>query len=202
MGRGTRKGPGKGEVNCGSQMVSCSALANTNRRRPGSFVPQCKSDGTFKEKQCHSSSGYCWCVDTRSGKEIRGTKKGPGQGEVNCSDRISLLTQSYMASQSGPCTTRLNSQRAGSYVPQCMPDGTFTKKQCHSSTGYCWCVDTQSGKEIKGTKKGPGRDVNCGLRSGPCTTKMNSRMTGSYVPQCKFDGTFKEKQCHSSTGHC
>ena len=39
----------------------------------------------------------------------------------------------------------------GRYVPQCKKDGSFEEVQCHYSTGYCWCVDTQ-GWEIKGTK--------------------------------------------------
>ena len=50
---------------------------------PGAFVPKCKADGSFEEKQCHSSTGYCWCVDSKTGTEIRGTRKPPGQ-DVTC----------------------------------------------------------------------------------------------------------------------
>ena len=49
----------------------------------GAFVPECKEDGSYKEKQCHGSTGHCWCVD-QSGKEIDGSKKGPGTGKVRC----------------------------------------------------------------------------------------------------------------------
>jgi len=41
----------------------------------------------------------------------------------------------------------------GAYVPQCDLAGDYTNKQCHSSTGFCWCVDVETGKEIEGTKK-------------------------------------------------
>lgn len=41
--------------------------------------------------------------------------------------------------------------RPGRYIPQCKADGSFEEVQCHPSTGYCWCVNTQ-GWEIKGTK--------------------------------------------------
>ena len=63
---------------------ACEKATSNARRRPGAFVPKCKADGTFEEKQCHSSTGYCWCVDARYGTELMGTKKGRGQGEVDC----------------------------------------------------------------------------------------------------------------------
>ena len=50
----------------------------------GAFVPSCKKDGSYNEKQCHGSTGHCWCVDKLSGKEIKGTRKGLGTGMVEC----------------------------------------------------------------------------------------------------------------------
>ena len=52
----------------------------------GAYTPQCKDDGSFKEKQCHGSTGYCWCVEAQTGKEIPNTRKGEGRGEgtVSC----------------------------------------------------------------------------------------------------------------------
>ena len=47
----------------------------------GVFVPSCKEDGSYNEKQCDDL--YCWCVD-ESGEEIKGTRKGPGTGMVKC----------------------------------------------------------------------------------------------------------------------
>lgn len=37
------------------------------------------------------------------------------------------------------------------YVPECTPDGRYQTIQCYKSTGYCWCVDEDSGKPIPGT---------------------------------------------------
>ena len=59
----------------------------------GAFVPKCKSDGTYEEKQCHGSTGHCWCVDSSSGVEIKGTRKGPGKGRVTCGE---LLIRSFV----------------------------------------------------------------------------------------------------------
>merc|ERR1712212_558097 len=59
-------------------------LRNSNTRLLGAFQPRCKSDGSYEDKQCHGSTGHCWCVDPKNGREISGTRKGPGQGEVKC----------------------------------------------------------------------------------------------------------------------
>ena len=63
---------------------ACETARSNARRLPGAFVPKCRSDGTFEQKQCHSSTGHCWCVDSAYGNEIKGSKKGPGEGEVVC----------------------------------------------------------------------------------------------------------------------
>lgn len=39
------------------------------------FVPECESSSggvLFRRAQCHNSTGYCWCVDERSGIPIPG----------------------------------------------------------------------------------------------------------------------------------
>ena len=37
------------------------------------------------------STGQCWCVNTQTGQEILGTRKGPGQGDIDCG-RVFLLS--------------------------------------------------------------------------------------------------------------
>ncbi|XP_068837823.1 nidogen-1 [Capricornis sumatraensis] len=44
---------------------------------PGLFVPECDEQGHYVPTQCHSSTGYCWCVD-RDGQEVEGTRTGSG----------------------------------------------------------------------------------------------------------------------------
>uniref|UniRef100_H3CYB4 Nidogen 2 n=1 Tax=Tetraodon nigroviridis TaxID=99883 RepID=H3CYB4_TETNG len=43
----------------------------------------------------------------------------------------------------------------GAYVPQCDDNGLYRPLQCHGSTGYCWCVDS-NGQERAGTRTPPG----------------------------------------------
>lgn len=51
------------------------------QKRPGTFVPKCKSNGEFRLKQCHKKTKYCWCVD-REGRRIPGTKSK--EKKLNC----------------------------------------------------------------------------------------------------------------------
>ena len=37
------------------------------------------------------------------------------------------------------------------FIPECIGEGRYRAEQCHNSTGYCWCVDSQTGKPIPGT---------------------------------------------------
>jgi len=181
---GTRKDRGQGEPNCAAQPTCAQQLANT-KPSPGIFTPTCKPDGSFEDKQCHGSSGFCWCVD-ENGKEIDGTKKGPGEGEVKC----------------GTCAMKRANTKAmpGAFIPTCNDDGSYERKQCHASTGHCWCVN-EDGKELVGTRKtaaeGEPNCESCAMR------RANSKsLPGEFVPKCKADGSYHDKQCHPSTGYC
>ena len=53
--------------------IGCSDVRDTLSRwnSIGSFIPQCKSGyvDQFESKQCHGSTGFCWCSDS-SGKRL------------------------------------------------------------------------------------------------------------------------------------
>uniref|UniRef100_A0A1Q3G572 Putative sparc-related modular calcium-binding protein 2 n=1 Tax=Culex tarsalis TaxID=7177 RepID=A0A1Q3G572_CULTA len=63
----------------------------------------------------------------------------------------------------------LEEQRNGAtalYVPECTADGRYQRVQCYRSTGYCWCVHEDTGKNIPGTStkdKRPQCDVYPGV---------------------------------------
>ena len=65
-----------------SELSLCQKKKQEAEKLPpvGHFVPQCKSDGSFKKKQCHPSTGQCWCVD-HNGQEWSGTRT---RGDLNC----------------------------------------------------------------------------------------------------------------------
>ena len=60
---------------CSERVSAASEGLTGGRPLLGAYNPQCDDKGDYKNKQCHGSTGYCWCVDTKSGKEIEGTRK-------------------------------------------------------------------------------------------------------------------------------
>ncbi|KAH0629840.1 hypothetical protein JD844_012259 [Phrynosoma platyrhinos] len=48
----------------------------------GRFCAQCDENGYYLPKQCHHSTGFCWCV-YKNGTEIEGTKV---RGPLECTD--------------------------------------------------------------------------------------------------------------------
>jgi len=51
-----------------------------------------------------------------------------------------------------------NQTLIGAFIPECEDDGGFSAIQCHGSTGYCWCVDTQTGSPLSEQARG---EVQC-----------------------------------------
>lgn len=50
----------------------------------GQYIPACSDDGNYARQQCHPSTGYCWCVDPVTGKEIAETSVPPGGNSIDC----------------------------------------------------------------------------------------------------------------------
>uniref|UniRef100_A0A3B4WGN0 Nidogen 2 n=1 Tax=Seriola lalandi dorsalis TaxID=1841481 RepID=A0A3B4WGN0_SERLL len=179
----------------------------------GVFVPQCDANGEYRSKQCHGSTGHCWCVDSR-GQERAGTRTPPGTAPRDC-DRPERPKTHCQHHRDGVQTTGPEGVPvAGAYVPQCDDSGEYRPLQCHSSSGYCWCVDSR-GQEIAGTRTPPGAPpTDCDKPERPKTYCQHHRdsvqttspegypIVGAYVPQCDANGQYTPLQCHGSTGHC
>ncbi|BFZ07410.1 hypothetical protein BsWGS_10449 [Bradybaena similaris] len=48
------------------------AMEIARRQNSEVLIPECNQDGSYNEIQCHTSTGFCWCV-TRDGRHIPGT---------------------------------------------------------------------------------------------------------------------------------
>ena len=45
-------------------------------------MPECHFDGRYKQEQCHTATGYCWCVD-KHGHEVPRTRVS-GRSKPKC----------------------------------------------------------------------------------------------------------------------
>uniref|UniRef100_A0A3B3UXJ2 SPARC related modular calcium binding 2 n=1 Tax=Poecilia latipinna TaxID=48699 RepID=A0A3B3UXJ2_9TELE len=131
------------------------------------FVPVCNPDGTYSEVQCHSYTGYCWCV-TPNGRPISGSSvvnKKPRCQDVtspypdlwsvhlnsNRQNRSRASPSSCDQEQQSALEERRQRNNDAVFVPDCAQGGFYKPVQCHPSTGYCWCVLVDTGRPIPGT---------------------------------------------------
>ncbi|KAJ7356063.1 Nidogen-2 [Desmophyllum pertusum] len=126
-------------VTCGSEDTLCKRMLAGTQSKPlllGQYIPTCDADGHFSKVQCHE--GYCFCVDDRGIPDF--TTKS--RSRPKCPELTLCQKKKQEAAKLPPI---------GSYVPQCKSDGSFLERQCHASTGQCWCVD-RNGQEWSGTR--------------------------------------------------
>ncbi|XP_042260956.1 nidogen-2 isoform X2 [Thunnus maccoyii] len=182
----------------------------------GVYVPQCDASGQYTPLQCHGSSGYCWCVD-KSGQEREGTRTFPGTPPKDCDkpdERERPKTFCEHHRDSVQTTSPEGHPIPGVFVPQCDTNGAYRSQQCHSSSGHCWCVDS-NGQERPGTRTPPGTaPKDCDKPDEPERPKTHCEhhkdraqsspeaYPGAFVPQCDTNGQYIQLQCHGSTGHC
>uniref|UniRef100_A0A3B5LBC5 SPARC related modular calcium binding 1 n=1 Tax=Xiphophorus couchianus TaxID=32473 RepID=A0A3B5LBC5_9TELE len=153
------------------------ALEQARRPQESTFVPECNEDGTFAQVQCHTLTGYCWCV-TSDGKPVSGSSvhnRKPvcsgtltGRGEITA-PTLWIKHLGYMENKQNTTSRRqekvpscdqerqnaLNeaqqSSRESIIIPDCGSGGLYKPVQCHQHTGYCWCVLVDTGRPIPGT---------------------------------------------------
>ena len=127
------------------ELTVCQKQAEKEAER----LTECDSDGNFLQIQ-YNGEGY-FCVEKFTGKSVSGIKR-----EKNSLNNCVFEPKGKCDLETFKCNTAL----MGAFCPQCNEDGSFQAKQCHGSTGYCWCVeDTVTGGEREDTRAGPGKGM-------------------------------------------
>jgi hypothetical protein len=171
--------------------------ADSAAPQTGLFVPTCEADGSYTKKQCHASTGYCWCVD-KDGVKIQETEVF--SSEPQCDKKTKCQQEEEEANR------RSEQGQRGHTIPSCEADGSYSSVQCHGSTGYCWCT-TPEGIEKAGTRiqfSQPQCDTQtkCQQEMEKADRKSDRGMVGHFTPSCKADGSYSLVQCHGSSGYC
>uniref|UniRef100_A0A7M5XKY5 Thyroglobulin type-1 domain-containing protein n=1 Tax=Clytia hemisphaerica TaxID=252671 RepID=A0A7M5XKY5_9CNID len=170
------------------------AMKDSDRGMVGQFTPQCETDGSFTVTQCHSSTGFCFCVVPETGEKLLGTElrfKKP----KNC-EMTECMHERHQALKSG---------LLGVFKPACDEDGLYSNVQC--AEGICYCVFAKTGAKVLGTELERGvRPTTCELTK--CFKKRHEFLSqtqpllGARKPVCTADGNFNAVQCHEGVCHC
>uniref|UniRef100_A0A3Q2WC77 Thyroglobulin type-1 domain-containing protein n=1 Tax=Haplochromis burtoni TaxID=8153 RepID=A0A3Q2WC77_HAPBU len=72
------------KTHCEHYRDSVKATSPDGNPITGVYVPQCDAEGQYLPQQCHGSTGYCWCVDSRGEERRAGTRTPPGAAPVDC----------------------------------------------------------------------------------------------------------------------
>lgn len=113
----------------GDREMPCSPACSRSHGKP-----VCGSDGRSYDTNCDLERAIC--KDHTLTLAHRGRCKEAGQTKCQ-TERIQALEQAKRPQES-------------IFIPECNDDGTFAQVQCHTLTGYCWCVTTD-GKPVSGS---------------------------------------------------
>lgn len=168
------------------------ALEQARRPQEAIFIPECNEDGTFAQVQCHTWTGYCWCV-TNDGKPVSGssahnrtpvcsgsvTDKPPGQVNTGRKDDGSKPTPTMET-----------------HVP---PEGDEITAPTLRIKQLVYKENKQNSSLSRRPEKVPSCDKE--RQSALVKDQVNPR-EATFIPDCGPGGLYKPVQCHKSTGYC
>ncbi|KAF8771976.1 U24-ctenitoxin-Pn1a-like [Argiope bruennichi] len=113
-----------------------------NAKRKANLIPKCDANGDYEALQCFEGSKFCMCWRP-DGTHIT----APSTAIKTCTCHV------HRDSEIAKTRTGL----VGNFIPTCNNSGTYARKQCHGSTGYCWCAD-ENGNKVSDQVRG---EINC-----------------------------------------
>ncbi|XP_055980877.1 SPARC-related modular calcium-binding protein 2 isoform X1 [Sorex fumeus] len=161
------------------------------------FIPECSEDGSYSQVQCHSYTGYCWCV-TANGRPISGTAvahktpRCPGSASEKLPQRegtgraVSLQIFSI-----------LNSDDASVPALETQPQGDEEDIASRYPTLWTEQVKSRQNKTNKNSASSCDQEQQSALEEA-----KQPKNDDVVVPECAQGGLYKPVQCHPSTGYC
>uniref|UniRef100_A0A1A7ZYJ9 SPARC related modular calcium binding 1 n=1 Tax=Nothobranchius furzeri TaxID=105023 RepID=A0A1A7ZYJ9_NOTFU len=169
-----------------------AALELSRRPQEAIFIPECNEDGTYAQVQCHTLTGYCWCV-TNDGKPVSGS---------SVHNRTPVCSESVTDKPPGTPTTGKRdegSKPTPTMETHISPEGeeitapTLWKKQLVSQE------NKQNSSTVRRQEKVPSCDQE---RQIALDEAGRSPHRDFFIPDCGTGGLYKAVQCHQSTGYC
>ncbi|NXF38259.1 SMOC2 protein, partial [Nyctibius bracteatus] len=150
------------------------------------FIPECNDDGTYSQVQCHSYTGYCWCV-TPNGRPISGT--AVAHKTPRCPGSVSeKLPQREGAGKTDD---------ASAPALETQPQGDEEDIASRYPTLWTEQVKSRQNKTNKSSASSCDQELQSALEEAKQPQKDNV-----FIPECAQGGLYKPVQCHPSTGYC
>ncbi|XP_051943033.1 SPARC-related modular calcium-binding protein 1 isoform X4 [Hippocampus zosterae] len=191
----------EGQSKC--RVERSQALGQARRPQESMFVPECNEDGSFAQVQCHTLTGYCWCVTT-DGKPVSGS---------SVHNRTPVCSGSVTDRPPGPP----NSGRKVSFRffltlnPDDGSKPTATVETLVPAEGdevtapTLWIKQLvyKENKQNSSTSRKQEKVPSCDQErhSALDEARQNPR-EAVFIPDCGSGGLYKAVQCHQSTGYC
>ncbi|KAJ7988794.1 hypothetical protein DPEC_G00312900 [Dallia pectoralis] len=200
-----------GQSKC--RMERSQALEQAKRPQESIFIPECNEDGTFAQVQCHTLTGYCWCVTT-DGKPVSGSSVHNRTPVCSGNFREFMgthagtsdkLTGSVTDKPPGPANSGRKDDGSKptptmeSYVLQ---DGDEITAPT-APTLWNKQLGPKEYKQNTSSTRRPEKVPSCDQerRSALDEARQNPRHA-VFIPDCAPVGLYKSVQCHQSTGYC
>nr|XP_014340930.1 PREDICTED: SPARC-related modular calcium-binding protein 1 isoform X1 [Latimeria chalumnae] len=137
------------------------------------FIPECSEDGSFAQVQCHTYTGYCWCV-TPDGKPVSG---------------------SSVQNKTPVCSGSVTDKPSG--------HGNSGRKEITAPTLWIKQLVNKDSKLNGSSARNPEKVYSCDQeRQTALEEARQNPREGIFIPECAPGDLYKPVQCHQSTGYC
>uniref|UniRef100_A0A8D1AUU8 SPARC related modular calcium binding 2 n=1 Tax=Sus scrofa TaxID=9823 RepID=A0A8D1AUU8_PIG len=150
------------------------------------FIPECNEDGTYSQVQCHSYTGYCWCV-TPNGRPISGTAVAHKTPRCPGSVNEKLPQRESTGKTDDASAPALETQ----------PQGDEEDIASRYPTLWTEQVKSRQNKTNKNSVSSCDQEQQSALEEA-----RQPKNDNVVIPECAHGGLYKPVQCHPSTGYC
>ncbi|XP_078262391.1 SPARC-related modular calcium-binding protein 1 isoform X3 [Rhinoraja longicauda] len=155
------------------------------------FIPECNEDGSFAQVQCHTFTGYCWCV-TPDGKPVSGS---------SVKNQTPVCSGSVTDKPSGPSSSG-RKEDVSKPTPTAETQPVFDGEEITAPTLWIKQLVSKDSKH-----NGSSMRI---LEKPSCDQERQTALEetrqyprdGIFIPECAAAGLYKPVQCHQSTGYC
>ncbi|XP_051502601.1 SPARC-related modular calcium-binding protein 1-like isoform X8 [Myxocyprinus asiaticus] len=179
-----------GQSKC--QTERSQALEQAKRPQESIFIPECNDDGTFAQVQCHTLTGYCWCV-TVDGKPISGS---------SVQNKTPVCSGSVTDKPPGPPSSGRKDDGFKS-TPTMETHVVPEAEEITAPTLWIKQLVYKENKHNNSNSRKPEKVHSCDQerQSALDEARQNPR-EATFIPDCGPLGLYKPVQCHQSTGYC